>query len=357
MSATNLPPDLAAEVRKALRERAQAWIARFYRHELLVARTVRGMQIEAVEAFQREVVRPVIQTIAGRLSTFSLRGPDIVVEAFPELRALTAEVERVAAQGTDAVRRLTTERLAAMVEQEREWIGDTARRTLKVEIPDPQVSAQQVLQRPWLGDSTERWFSKALAVPSADSARRVIQTGLQQGWTETQIVQALRGTPAQPGALTGPARMVESLVRTAASSASSQTRAESFKAIGVAKWRFVATLDEKTSRICASLDGKTYPVGEGPMPPRHPNCRSSATPFFGEPVGNRASVDGPVPADTTFPQWLEDQPKSVQNQVLGRTRAEAWRAGKLSFDQMVGRDLQPLTIAELRRLDRLPGEG
>lgn len=353
MTSTSLPPDLEASIRKALRERAQAWIARFYRHELLVARTVRGMQAEAVDLFQREVVRPIIQTVAGRLSTFDLRGNNIVIEAFPELRALTAEVERVAAQGSDAVRRLTTERLKAMVDQEREWIGDTARRALKVDVPDPQVSAEQVLARPWLGDSTERWFQKALATPAADHARRVIQTGLQQGWSETDIVRALRGTPAQPGALTGPTRMVESLVRTAASSANAQTRAESFKAIGVKTWRFVATLDERTSIQCASLDGKVYPVGKGPIPPLHPNCRSVAVPDFGDPVGNRASVDGPVPADTTFRQWIEDQPKGVQIEVLGKTRAEAWRAGKLSFDQMVGRDLQPLTVAELRRLDRI----
>lgn len=93
------------------------------------------------------------------------------------------------------------------------------------------------------------------------------------------------------------------------------------------------------------------------MPPLHPACRSVATPYYGEPIGQRASVDGPVPADTTFRQWLEDQPKDVQNEVLGRTRADAWRAGKLPFDKMVGRDMQPLTVAELRRLDRIPGEG
>lgn len=356
MTSTSLPPDLVAQLRKALRERGQAWIARFYRHELLVARTVRGMQVEAAEAFRREVVKPLIQTVAGRLSTFDLRGPDIVIEAFPELRALEAEVERVAAQGADAVRRLTTEGLAAMVQQETEWIGDTARRALKVEIADPAVNAAQVLQRPWLGDSTERWFRKALAVPSADNARRVIQTGLQQGWTERDIVKALRGTPEQPGALTGPTRMVETLVRTAATSAASQASMAAFQAIGVKEWVFTATLDEKTSIQCAANDGLRFKVGEGPMPPLHPHCRSRPRPWMGDPVGNRASADGPVPADTTFRQWLEGQPKGVQDEVLGRTRAEAWRSGKLSFDRMLGRDLQPLTVAELRRLDRLPAD-
>jgi hypothetical protein len=65
-------------------------------------------------------------------------------------------------------------------------------------------------------------------------------------------------------------------------------------------------------------------------------------------------VDGPVPASTTFPEWLEGQPRSVQDEMLGPTRAAAWRAGDLTFAQMVGKDLQPLSIDRLRQLDRIP---
>jgi 8-oxo-dGTP pyrophosphatase MutT (NUDIX family) len=42
-----------------------------------------------------------------------------------------------------------------------------------------------------------------------------------------------------------------------------------------------------------------------------------------------------------------------QDEVLGKTKAAAWRAGKLSLEDMLGADLQPLTLAELRDLDRL----
>lgn len=352
MTGLSIPPDQRAAIMATLRERAQKWIARLYRHEILVARTVRGMQIEAAAAFEREVVRPIIQAVAGRLSTFDLRGQDIVIEAFPELRALVREVEEVAAKGADAVRRLTTERLADLVRNEFDWWTELSERRSRAGIP--QEAVDRALQRPWLGDSTERWFQKALAAPSADNARRVIQTGLQQGWTETDIVRSLRGTPQQPGALDQPRRMVEMVVRTASTAASANGRQEVFKTVGVKQWRFVATLDERTSIQCASADGKVYPVGEGPAPPLHPNCRSVASPVTSRRVGQRASADGPVPVETTFPEWLKGQSEAVQNQVLGKTKAEAWRAGELSFDRMVGRDLQPLTIGELRRLDRLP---
>jgi hypothetical protein len=84
------------------------------------------------------------------------------------------------------------------------------------------------------------------------------------------------------------------------------------------------------------------------------NCRSVAVPDFrGKPIGTRASIDGQVPAATDYESWLATQSISEQNTVLGKTKAEAWRAGKITLKQMLGRDLQPLTLAELRRLDRI----
>jgi hypothetical protein len=42
--------------------------------------------------------------------------------------------------------------------------------------------------------------------------------------------------------------------------------------------------------------------------------------------------------------------------VLGKTKAAAWRRGDLTLRDMLGADLQPLTLAELRRMDRLPDD-
>ena len=362
MTGIQLPPDVLDQLRAALRKGAGRWIARFYRHELLVARTVRGMQIEAIEEFNREVVNPLLRQIAGRLATFDLRGPDVVLELFPQLRALQAEIENTVALGSDAVRRMTTERLVDLTRQESAWVKESAEKVLRVPaapVNDAEVQ-QKVRERPFLGAKTEKWFQKMLAVPTGDKARAWIQTGLQQGLTTDQIVRGLRGTKATgytDGILTGQGPLaVATLVRTAASHASSVARAESFKAIGVTKYRFLATLDSKTSIQCAANDGKVFDLDDGPVPPLHPNCRSGVVPYFGDPIGNRASIDGPVPADQSFRQWLEGRPMAEQDEVLGKTRAGAWRAGRLSFDQMVGRDMEPLTVAELRRLDRIPDD-
>jgi len=38
------------------------------------------------------------------------------------------------------------------------------------------------------------------------------------------------------------------------------------------KYRYVATLDTRTSAICRALDGKQFEYGKGPTPPQHFNC-------------------------------------------------------------------------------------
>ena len=341
-----------SEIRNRLRKRAGEFLERFYRHDVLVARAVRGIQIEASQRFRSEVAGPLVREIAGRLASFDARGQDVTPESHPELQAMIREAEAIIERGVESVRRLTEQRMADVGEREAEFVAENASRT--AEEPVEKARPPQASRSHYLGDNTERWFRKMLVGPTGDSVRQRITQGVQEGQTLDQIVKSIRGTRGQDGILDASERAVQTLVRTAATSASSNTRGESFKALGVTHWRFLATLDSKTSVICAANDGKRFKVGEGPMPPLHPNCRSTAVPDFGgEPMGTRASIDGQVPAAKNFEAWLASRTIQEQNEVLGVTKAKAWRTGQLSLKDMLGRDLQPLTLAELRKLDRI----
>ena len=72
-----------------------------------------------------------------------------------------------------------------------------------------------------------------------------------------------------------------------------------------------------------------------------------------EPTGTRAAEGGDVGAGTTFAEWLRTRPQAEQDEMLGKTKAAAWRRGEITLQQMLGRDLQPLSLAELREKDRL----
>ena len=130
-------------------------------------------------------------------------------------------------------------------------------------------------------------------------------------------------------------------------------------------YRWVSTLDSRTSELCQSLDGQRFDLGEGPMPPAHPNCRSTVVPVtktFRElgidlpelPEGTRASIGGQVPASLTYFEWLKTQPASFVEEALGPTRAAVFLKGGLSADEFgklqLGRNFRPLTIEEMREL-------
>lgn len=136
-------------------------------------------------------------------------------------------------------------------------------------------------------------------------------------------------------------------------------------------YEWVATLDSRTSLICASRDGIIYPFGDNPetspKPPAHFSCRSSIVPVIkpeydatGGLVGQRPQVgaDGPgvTKGSTTYEQWLRRQPASFQDEVLGPSRGKLFRRGEVSIGRFVDNQGRTLTLDELRQLEPLAFE-
>jgi len=126
----------------------------------------------------------------------------------------------------------------------------------------------------------------------------------------------------------------------------------------------VATLDTRTCETCMAEDGKVYNVGEGVRSPLHPGCRCTITPILkswqelGIPAkdidaGTRASMDGQVPASMTYGEWLEGQPRDVQDEALGPTRAEMFRSGEVTIDRFTDDKGRPMTLEQIRRREGL----
>jgi SPP1 gp7 family putative phage head morphogenesis protein len=269
-------------MRRTLRDRIDEWLKLTYRHDVLVGRAVRGLQLEAAALFDREVTRPLLVEVAGRLGGAQLRTGNLVRDLMPELVGLRTEIERVVHRGSDAIRRVTETRMEEIARGEVRWAETAARRVLGDEFAAgvqgrfgdgvPAQAVRSVRENTWLGDSTEKWFEKLLDRPTADKARAWVTTGVQQGLTIDEITRGLAGTKTQTGILDTGRVAARALARTSATHATTVSRTESFRALGVGYWRFLATLDQRTSLQCASEDGNIYPLGEGPVPPLHPNC-------------------------------------------------------------------------------------
>lgn len=197
-----------------------------------------------------------------------------------------------------------------------------------------------------------------------------IRRGAFEGRTTDQIIRDIRGTQArrfQDGILAVNRRAAATVVRTAVQHVATQARMETLMAnADVLKgYAWSATLDARTSSQCRSLDGRVFELGKGPLPPAHPNCRSSIVPVtksFRElgidaddlPPGMRSSVDGPVDGTLTYYEWLKRQPRAFVEEALGPTRAALFLKGGIDADEFarlqLDRNFQPLTLEELRRL-------
>jgi len=219
---------------------------------------------------------------------------------------------------------------------------------------------------------------RGIAVDQAERFSQVVRNGLLTGETTRDIAKRLVGNlqlgdtasvkqlAQKGGALTQATdNQVMTLVRTSinqVANASSQQVYEANQDI-TQKYRYVATLDIRTSSICRALDGREFEYGKGPMPPQHFNCRSTTVPvidyealgFDPPPPGKRASMDGPVPADMSYGQWLAKQDAATKAEVLGKEKVPYFNmlvekyGGKDAIAKLVRDDGSELTLEQLRR--------
>lgn len=143
----------------------------------------------------------------------------------------------------------------------------------------------------------------------------------------------------------------------------------------------IVTLDTRTSEICIARSGGAWDMEGNPLPestvqepfpgypPWHPNCRTVMAPLTKSweqlieeapgnktkvweksiPVSTQSSMDGEVPSSQHYPDWLEGQPVSVQQDKLGLGKWQLWNDGKLeSLSQLLDQSGNPLSLKELR---------
>lgn len=229
--------------------------------------------------------------------------------------------------------------------------------------PTPSQLSAAVNSRPFQGRLLKEWYSE-MEDGAQKRLRNAIRMGFTQGETIQQMVTRVRGTKAnqfRDGILEVSRRGAEAMVRTAVTHTASAARDELYKDNDdlVKGVRWVATLDSRTTILCASLDGQVFPPDSGPRPPAHINCRSTTVPVLKSwkelgikladaPEGTRASMDGQVPASTTYQTWLENRPKEFQDDVLGATRGKLFRDGGLTLDRFIDRAGQEYTLEQLR---------
>lgn len=302
------------------------------------------------------------------------------------LQQLLVSVRELNAQAYRALYQELGDELSDLVEYEAGYQLELFRSVIPAQIiaqvDVATVSAEQVyaaaMARPFQGRLLAEW-AQSIEADRMARIRDAVRMGYVEQQTVSQIVQRIRGTRARgysDGIVEIDRRHAEAVVRTAISHTAAFTRNRFLEANGdiIKAVVWTSTLDSRTSEGCRLRDGLQYTPGEhkpighkvpwlsGPGA-LHWNCRSTSVPVTkswaelgGVDIGEfnpatRASMDGQVPAETTFAEWIKKQPAGRQDEILGPTRGKLMRDGKLTLDRFYNEKGRALTLEEMRKRD------
>jgi hypothetical protein len=212
---------------------------------------------------------------------------------------------------------------------------------------------------------------------SVDTAFRFaneVRQGLAQGETNTQIIARVVGKRGFPGIMEIARNNAAALVQTSVQSVANAARLETFRrnADIITGLIWLTALDGHVCPLCMARadkewtnteDGTHEPVGHSlpfQNPPIHFNDRCVLVPVtktfkelgldIPEPkTGTRSSSEGQVSADTTFEAYLKRRTVAEQDAQLGHGRAQLWRDGTITLQQLVNGQGRELTLAELHK--------
>lgn len=316
--------------------------------------------------------------LSARLETM-----DAASFSIERLESMLGSVRAINAQAYAQVGQDLRQELRDFVDYEASYQRQALASVVPVEVHVAAVSVAQTyaaaLARPFQGVL----LREVLADLEAGKARKIRQTvaqGYLENRTTDQIIRDLRGTKAKAyadGLMEGTRREIAAVTRTAlghmAGFVQDRTTEANAGLIKAVKWS--ATLDLRTSSPCRARDGKLYtpvdhkPIGHdlpwGSGPSRfHWNCRSAQAyvlrsnkdlgidvPEVVMKDGTRSSMDGQLPKDVTYHQWLMKQSAARQDDVLGETRGKLLRQGGLKPEDMYGPKGAYLTLDQLRAKD------
>jgi hypothetical protein len=238
-------------------------------------------------------------------------------------------------------------------------------------LPSTALIARVARESLIMGATSEEWWARQ-ARDTAFRYSNTIRQGIVAGDTTEQIAARVAGRAGHPGIMDVTRANARSLVHTSIMEVANDARRETFKANDdiIEGVHQVSTLDSNTTDICVAYDGAEFtldgdPINGTTLPyesgvPRHWGCRSLEVPItktfkelgidVKEPSGGqRASEDGPVPAKWTFDDFLGTMSKEEQNDMLGEGRADLWREGKITLQQLLDQHGNPLSLKELEK--------
>ena len=239
-----------------------------------------------------------------------------------------------------------------------------------------------VVTTPVGGRLLNDWVGRTFDSNIQDSIKSELLTGMLKGESYKDMVKRF-GDKAFDGINTD----MEALTKTYVQSANVNAMDDVMKANSdiVKGWKWNSVCENRTCMECISLDARdeVYPIGQGPEMPAHVRCRcfkeietlsfremgvdvdeiekayrpytvrGTVDPITGKITPGKIGVGGGKVIDTgrflgTYEDFLKLQPEAVQRQILGPSRLELWKSGKVALKDFADKNGNVYLLKELR---------
>lgn len=319
--------------------------------------TTRTLQLLRVDAALREEVASLLDGLLDNVVN-RIQERKLTTVQSARTRKLLADLKTVVGEGYKDIRGWYETNSADLFDQEAAFAGKLAE-GLGYTFAGlaPAATLEAAAATLIVGAPAEAWWARQEAA-TLFRFQQQVRFGVAEGRTNAQIVDAVRREIDQSK------REAEALVRTAVQSISQQAQMKLYEnnLDVIDAYMHLSTLDTRTSDICIARSGLMWGAKSHKgikhnvpyrQPPLHFNCRSRLIPILDrkEPLdGTQASMDGQVPANWTFEDWLDHQPPGVADEVLGKGRAKLWREGRITLNELLDQRGNPLPLADLRKM-------
>jgi SPP1 gp7 family putative phage head morphogenesis protein len=217
----------------------------------------------------------------------------------------------------------------------------------------PRAYLAAIAKFPIQGLTLGEWF-RAQAQTMSLRTKQIIQQGMIEGKGNAELVRRILAPAKAEGAVLSRRAKNEAriITRTTVNAVQNDAAMESYRNLPRSvsdRYMWMSVLDKRTSPICRANDGKVwkYDDPDAQFPPAHLQCRSSTKPLLiGD--GLTFTAQQQAPTMSNYARWLTKQPASVQNEILGSTRAQWFRDGKMSLADAIDADGRVMTLAQLR---------
>ena len=225
-------------------------------------------------------------------------------------------------------------------------------------IPLSQGVVNQALQNTWKGEnySSRVWKNRGVLVSEGG---KIIDAGVTAGKSIQQMTAELSDL------MNIGAYAAARLIRTEVNRMHNDAALQSYKAMGVKEYTYLATLDMRTCSVCGALDLKVFEVAKAKtgvnLPPMHPNDRCTIAPKIpgANDSGSRTARDPEtgrnyrVPEDMTYSEWRKSISEKYGADSLETAQKKYWNrkadAAQLKdLKKVLGKDA-PKDLAELQQ--------